>query len=51
MFQLVELVNQSKRKDFGAMSVIALGHALEKWLMCGALAIICLTGKSGDSLC
>ena len=51
MFQLVELVNQLKRKDCEVMSVIALGCALEKWQVCGAPGIFCLTGKSGDGLC
>ena len=50
MFQLVDLVNQSKRKDCEATSVIALGCALEKLRVCGAPTIFCLTGKSGDGL-
>ena len=45
------LVNQSKRKDFKAMSVIVLGCALEKLWVCGAPAIFFLTSKSGDGLC
>ena len=54
MFQLVELFNRSKRRNCEALRILALGcalgHALEKWWVCGAPVQFRLTGKSKDGL-